>query len=174
MIQNFHRSQKHQIQLELLLLFVTPLAIGVVIWILLNIRGTLAGPWPIAVAAISTFFSIVVTLCQWLFPISSNVSSDAKVTDITMGTLIIETKEELRGQCVKLCCGFANSSVALSLPVDFASNVVKQVINGEVSFSATFPSLEPGQYTISVFNGSQMRYALVTVSPGRITRIDWQ
>ncbi len=170
MIQNFHRSQRHQIQLELLLLFVTPLAIGVVIWILLNIRGTLAGPWPIVVAAISTFFSIVVTLCQWLFPISSN----AQVTDVAMGTLIIETKEELRGQSVKLCCGFASSSVILSLPVDFASNVVKQVINGEVYFSATFPSLEPGQYTISVFNGSQMRYALVTVSPGRITRIDWQ
>lgn len=143
------------------LLFGTPLAIGIMIWILVNIHGTLSEPWPIVVAAISTFFSIVVTLCQWLFPISSSVASTTKIIDNTTGTLIIETKEELRGQCVKLYCGFTNSSFVLSLPVDFASNVVKQVINGEVSFSATFPALEPGQYTASVFNGSQMRYALV-------------
>ncbi len=170
MIRNFHQSQRYQIQLNLLLLFVTPLTVGVVIWILLNIHGTLTEPWPIVVAAISTFLSIVVTLCQWLFPIPPN----ARATGITMGMLIIETKEELRGQSIKLCCGFVSSSTILSLPVDFASNVVKQVINGDVSFSAVFPTLESGQYTAYTFDGLQMRCALVTVVPGRITKIDWQ
>jgi hypothetical protein len=56
-------------------------------------------------------------------------------------------------------------------PHHSTNNIVERTVSGRVVFTAIFPSLEPGNYTV----GTGFRYYNeVTAFAGRATEVDWR
>ena len=84
------------------------------------------------------------------------------------GALIVYAKQNMRGKIIDLYPGFHEN---INLKTPFTSNVIGHTANGQTEFRADFPSLEPGNYTLSA---GMRYYARVTILPGQICEVDWR
>jgi len=84
------------------------------------------------------------------------------------GALIVYAKQNMRGKTIDLYPGFNEN---INLETRFTSNVIGHSANGQTVFQAVFPSLEPGNYTLST---GIRYYARVTILPGQICEVDWR
>ena len=85
------------------------------------------------------------------------------------GALVVYGNKNLRGKHVYLYTGFLSSPKNANH--HSTNNIVERTVNGRAVFTAIFPSLEPGNYTV----GRSFRYYNeVTVLAGRVTEVDWR
>jgi hypothetical protein len=84
------------------------------------------------------------------------------------GALVVYAKNSMRGRIIDLYPGFHDE---VNLKIFLTSTVVESMVNGQTVFKADFPSLEPGNYTLS----SGIRYyARVTILAEQICEVDWR
>lgn len=167
------------------------------IWIL-NILGSIPGPWSGIFGAFFTILGVLLGLIPLLassdgrsvkkllvepMATHSQWNHHGLLEDVILGmndqrgSLVVYVRPYLRGSTINLCAGFSR----VDLKVDIASSVVARRINGRpfrwlgirrIAFVAVFPSLEPGNYT--VYTESREFIASVTVLAGLVTEIDWR
>ena len=163
---------------------------------MLNILGSIPGPWS---GIFGAFFTILGVLLG-LIPLLASSEGPPKrflvepmmthnqwnhhglLEDVPLdmgdqrGSLVVYVKRYLRGSTINLCAGFSR----VDLKVDVASSVVARRINSplrwlgirHIVFVAVFPSLEPGNYT--VYTESREFIANVTILARLVTEIDWR
>ena len=81
-----------------------------------------------------------------------------------VGTLIIYTTAELRGREIEVS---AKGNAAR-----IHTDVHERVVGGRTVFTAIFPSLDEGEYTI--WNYDTMPTTNVTIVGGQVAEVDWR
>lgn len=169
------QANKHY-QKKLLVFFtITILLLAATLWIL-SIERVISGPWPAILSVVFTTFGILIAFLQWVTPSQGRVYLLASLFDkdweikLTKrkGALLVWTQKQLGGVAIYLHRGFN----AESAPINVAANVIERNTHGTPYFVALFPSLDPGNYTVSA---SEMNYCTnITINAGRLTEIDWR
>ncbi len=178
--------QTKQKSLLLKAIVIPLILLGASIW-MLSISGMIKGPWSNVLEVAFTVFSVVLTFLQWHIqssietqpaPINSPTQQadqdNLLIGNLTIGVnkqkglLIVYTKKNLRGKTVLLNQGFDRAKAEIFA----ASNVVERRRGSRILFTSIFPSLEPGNYTVSI--RPRRLEAQVTVFPRQITEIDWR
>ena len=85
-----------------------------------------------------------------------------------MTTLHVKVGKQLRHTTITLYRGF---NQAHRQP-DVAASISEQLVEGEIVYIGTFPSVEPGNYTVATQNKEHI--AIVTIYAGITTTIDWR
>lgn len=176
-VQSDHKSwpkPKRPILLVIAILFIT---VGTIIC-LLNIVQILRGPWTAILDVLFSACGLIMALMQWqplARPSSHPASPPTPHTHITTtnlgvdnyrGAVIIHVKRQDRGQGIHLSRGFNSSQN----PPNAAATIMQHTIDGHRTYAALFPSVEPGNYTVS---RPHQQHVNITVYPGQTTIIDW-
>lgn len=181
-------------RLTLLIVVILPLLIGATIWVL-SVQGLITGSWSgvfgaifTAVGAVFTVIGVIYTLFQPHQPpldevpsISANASTRQRHMlrvrtrlETTLGaskrkgSLIVLGNRRLSGVTIHICHGFDQNGI----PAEMASNIVLRMVDGSPTYAAVFPTLKPGNYTVSAH--PQGPRANVTIRAGQIEEIDWR
>jgi hypothetical protein len=82
-----------------------------------------------------------------------------------VGALIIYTAAELRGREIEVTSKGANAA-------HIHTDVHERLVGGRTVFTAIFPALSEGEYTI--WNHAPMRTTNVTIVGGQVAEVDWR
>jgi hypothetical protein len=163
----------------ILLLAIGTALVGATVWIL-NTLGTIQGSWSAIMGILFTVTGIILALLQLHIQLTAPTeevtsafppfSASHTLVQINRrrGALIVKVKKQLRGTTLILSRGFDEANHQL----DLAANVAEHTIGLQRLHIGVFPSLEPGNYTISTAIGNYT--AKVTIYTGHIAIIDWR
>jgi hypothetical protein len=160
----------------------TATIVGTIIWVL-NILDVLHISWVGAIGAILSAIGILLAL----WPLDAQIAKQSKNqpmdsanlpytsprklslwTRKKRGILHVRVRKQLRHTTIALYRGF---NQALGQP-DAAASISGRLVEGEIMYIGTFPSLEPGNYTVATQNKEYI--AIVTIYAGVTTGIDWR
>jgi hypothetical protein len=153
------------------------LAIGITLWILGDKR-VITGDWLNIISLVVSALGLLISAIAWLFPLSPDspsISSEYEPepdrgTELGVnkrkGAIVIYAKPNMRGRIVDLYKGFNRTDTRCA-----TSSIAEHIIGRQRELIAEFPSLEPGDYTVS----SGFRYYVrLTVTAGRVSKVDWR
>jgi hypothetical protein len=151
------------------------LAIGFALWIL-GAKRLITGDWLNIISFVVSALGLLIGALAWLFPfspdspaISSEPEPDRGVelgVNKRKGAIVIYAKPRMRGRIVDLYKGFYRTDTRCA-----TSSIAEHIIGRQRELIAEFPSLEPGNYTISA---GFWHYVRLTVTAGRVSKVDWR
>jgi hypothetical protein len=172
-----------------LLMVLLLLIIGMTLVWMLNAMNVLHGPWSALLNAVFTVLSVVLSLLQWhaqVFPAEfmpeaplslrerSKLCHDREGAGGSIelktrkGMIIVYASKKLCGRAIYLTLGFDTKAERIHA----AANVVRRREARQVVFTAIFPAVRPGNYTVSAPSHSLRTH--VTVVSGHTTEVDWR
>jgi len=155
------------------------LAIGITLWILGD-KHVITGDWLSIISLVVSVLGLLISAIAWLSPFSPNspaISTEPEPepepdrgaelgVNKRTGAIVIYAKPNMRGRIVDLYKGFHQTATRSA-----TSSIAEHIIGRQREFIAEFPSLEPGDYTLT----SGYRYYIrLTVPAGRVSKVDWR
>jgi len=163
---------------DVILIFgIVLLAIGITLWILGDKR-VITGDWLSIISLVVSALGLLISAIAWLFPFLPNSpaisiepeSESDRGAELWVnkrkGAILIYAKPKMRGRIVDLYKGFHGTAARCA-----TSNIAEHIIGRQREFIAEFPSLEPGDYTIT---SGYRYYVRLTVPAGQVSRVDWR
>jgi hypothetical protein len=151
------------------------LAIGITLWIL-GVKHVISGDWLNIISLVASILGLLISAVAWLFPFSPDspaITSEPEPDrgaelgiNRRRGAIVIYAKPNMRGRIVDLYKGFHRSATRCA-----TSSIAEHIIGRQRELIAEFPSLEPGDYTVSA---DFWHYIRLTVTAGRISKVDWR
>ncbi|GAC1392722.1 MAG: hypothetical protein NVSMB38_17270 [Ktedonobacteraceae bacterium] len=151
------------------------LAIGITL-LILGAKRIITGDWLNIISFVVSVLGLLISALTWFFPFSSDsplIPSEPEPdrgaelgVNKRRGAIVIYAKRSMRGRIVDLYKGFYRTDTRCT-----TSSIAEHIISKQKELIAEFPSLEPGDYTVSA---GFWHYVRLTVTAGRVSKVDWR